>query len=72
MAGSPLSLALLLVNLVFLGVGAYILGEVAETSRERNRTQNELITTLVKDIRDCRQPARPTTFKNILYPWEDR
>jgi hypothetical protein len=72
MSGSPLALALLLVNLVFLGVGAYILGEVAENARERNKVQSELIVQLVRDIRDCRQPARPTTFKNILYPWEDR
>lgn len=62
--GSPLTLALLLVNLVFLGVGAYVLGEVAETSRERNKTQTELILTLVKDIRDCRQPKQgtPTSY----------
>jgi hypothetical protein len=74
MSGSPLALALLLVNLVFLGVGAYILGEVAENARERNKNQNELIANLVRDIRDCRQPkaGQPTAFKNILYPWEDR
>jgi hypothetical protein len=59
MSGNPLSLALLLINIAFLGFAAYILGEVAASARERNKVQNELITNLVRDIRDCRQPARP-------------
>ena len=55
MSGTPLAIALLLVNVGFLAFAGYILGEVAETSRERNMTQNQLITDLVRDIRDCRQ-----------------
>jgi hypothetical protein len=55
MKSAPLAIALLVVNIGFLGFAAYILGEVAENARERNMTQTELIANLVKDIRDCRQ-----------------
>jgi hypothetical protein len=40
---------------MFLGLAAYVLGEVASNSAERNKAQLELITKLVGDIRDCRQ-----------------
>ena len=59
MSGAPLAIALLLVNVGFLAFAGYILGEVAETSRERNMTQNQLINDLVHDIRDCKQGPRP-------------
>ena len=39
----------------FLAFAAYVLGEVASNASDRNRTQTELITKLVTDIRDCRQ-----------------
>ena len=55
MTGSPLALALLIVNIGFLGFAAYILGEVAANAQERNKSQTELISKLVTDIRDCRQ-----------------
>jgi hypothetical protein len=55
MSGAPLAIALLLVNVGFLAFAGYILGEVAETSRERNKSQIQLINDLVHDIRDCRQ-----------------
>jgi hypothetical protein len=58
MRSAPMAIALLVVNVIFLGVGAYILGEVAANSAERNRTQSELIAKLVSDIRDCRQGPR--------------
>ena len=65
MASTPLAIALLIVNVGFLGFAAYVLGEVANNSSERNRTQSELITKLVTDIRDCRQgpTAKPSDFK---------
>ena len=65
MASTPLAIALLIVNVGFLGFAAYVLGEVASNSSERNRTQSELITKLVTDIRDCRQGpgAKPSAFK---------
>lgn len=59
MKSTPLALALLVVNVGFLGFAAYILGHVASNSSERNKSQLELITSLVRDIRDCRQG--PTT-----------
>jgi hypothetical protein len=59
MRSTPVAIALLLVNCAFLGFVAYILGEVSASSRERDKVQNELITSLVKDIRDCRAPAKP-------------
>ena len=55
MGGSPLAIALLLVNLAFLGFAMYILGEVAANAAERNKAQLQLINDLVHDIRDCRQ-----------------
>jgi len=58
MTGSPLALALLIVNIGFLGFAAYILGEVAANAQERNKSQTELIGKLVTDIRDCRQTPR--------------
>jgi hypothetical protein len=54
MRSTPLAIALLIVNVIFLGVATYVLGEVAENSRERNKAQLELISTLVKD---CRVPS---------------
>jgi hypothetical protein len=55
MKSTPLAIALLLVNIGFLSFAAYVLGQVAANASERNKTQNELISTLVKDIRDCKQ-----------------
>lgn len=55
MTGSPLALALLIVNIGFLGFATYLLGQVAANAAERNKAQVELIGRLVTDIRDCRQ-----------------
>jgi hypothetical protein len=55
LTGSPLAIALLVVNALFLGFAIYILGEVAANAAERNKSQTELISRLVTDIRDCRQ-----------------
>jgi Tfp pilus assembly protein PilV len=60
MKSTPLAIALLIVNVGFLGFAAYVLGEVAANASERNKTQMELIVSLVKDIRDCRQGPKPT------------
>lgn len=57
MASSPLSIALLLVNIGFLAFAAFVLGEVASNAAERNKTQMELIGSLVKEIRDCNARA---------------
>jgi len=59
MSGSPLAIALLVVNIGFLGFCGYILGEVAANAAIRNQTQMDLIVKLVGDIRDCRQGPRP-------------
>ena len=64
MKSTPLAIALLVVNVGFLGIAAYVLGEVAVNAKERNQSQLELISRLISDIRDCRQgpplpPARP-------------
>ena len=70
MASTPLAIALLLVNVGFLGFAGYVLGEVAEGARTRNATQMELISNLVTDIRDCRQGPKPTTFIGDYPPSE--
>ena len=57
MKATPLALALLLVNVGFLAFAAFVLGEVAANAQERNKTQMELIGSLVSQIRACKQPA---------------
>jgi hypothetical protein len=58
MKSTPLAIALLVVNVGFLGFAAYVLGEVADNGSERNKAQAELVSKLVTDIRDCRQGPR--------------
>lgn len=48
---SPLALALVCVNLAFLVFAGYVLGEIAESSRDRNKAQIELIERLVKECK---------------------
>lgn len=48
---TPLAIALLLVNALFLGVAIYVLGEVAANAKERNAAQLSLISKLVADCR---------------------
>ena len=67
MQGTPLAIALLIVNVGFLGFAGYVLGEVAANAAERNKQQMDLIVKLVTDIRDCRQGPKPTNW-SIDYP----
>ena len=67
MKSVPLAIALLLGNVGFLAFAAYVLGEVATNSRERNVSQTALIEKLITDIRDCRAPRQPTGMKSLLY-----
>ena len=53
MSAQPLAIALLVVNIGFLGFAGYVLGEVAANASERNKGQMDLIAKLVGDIRDC-------------------
>lgn len=57
MQSTPLAIALLVVNVVFLGFTTYVLGEVAGNAAERNKSQLQLISDMVKDIRNCRQSS---------------
>ena len=43
MKSVPLALALLVVNVGFLGFASYVLGRVADNAGERNKAQVELI-----------------------------
>lgn len=73
MSGVPLAIALLMVNALFLGLMAYILGEVSANASERNAAQLKLINDLVHDIRDCRggvvvpRPQTGTLFKSPVF-----
>jgi hypothetical protein len=71
MSSQPLAIALLIINVGFLGFAGYVLGEVAANASERNKGQMELIAKLVGDIRDCRGGTHvspnPTSFE-ITYP----
>ena len=70
MKGTPLGIALLVVNMAFLGFVGYVLGEVAENAKVRNSSQMDLISKLVTDIRDCRQPGgqRLGALEHLLPP----
>jgi hypothetical protein len=71
MSSQPLAIALLVINIGFLGFAGYVLGEVAANASERNKGQMDLIYKLVSDIRDCRGGTHvapnPTSFE-ITYP----
>lgn len=67
MKSTPLAIALLIVNVGFLGFAGYVLGQVAANAGDRNRTQMELITSLVKDIRDCKQSPRNGTVRSMVF-----
>ncbi len=58
MKGTPMILALLLINVCFLGAVVYLMGEAVANSAARNQQQLGLIEKLVTDIRDCRQGPR--------------
>jgi hypothetical protein len=62
MSSQPLAIALLIINIGFIGFAGYVLGEVAANASERNKGQMDLIAKLVGDIRDCRSGAKPTTL----------
>jgi hypothetical protein len=64
MSSQPLAIALLIINVGFLGFAGYVLGQVASNAAERNKTQMELIAKLVGDIRDCRGGFHPTPTPN--------
>jgi hypothetical protein len=51
MKSTPLAIALLMVNVGFLIFAGYLLGEMAENSRDRNKGQLALIDTLVKECK---------------------
>jgi hypothetical protein len=68
MSAQPLAIALLVVNIGFLGFAGYVLGEVAANASERNKSQMDLIEKLVHDIRDCRQGPKPTAL-DISFPY---
>jgi hypothetical protein len=68
MKTSPLALALLVVNGLFLGLMAYVLGQVAANAAERNKGQMELIVRLAEDLRDCRGPKTNSNSLLRLYP----
>jgi hypothetical protein len=68
MKGTPLGIALLVVNMAFLAFVGYVLGEVAENAKVRNTSQMDLIGKLVSDIRDCRAgpPVRNGELDHLL------
>jgi flagellar biogenesis protein FliO len=52
MKSTPMALALLVINLAFIGFSIFVLSKVSANAAERNKSQIELISTL---IRDCGQ-----------------
>lgn len=64
---APLAIALLIVNIGFLAFATYLLGQVSANASERNKSQIELITRLVTDIRDCRQGPTRSNNRSIMF-----
>jgi hypothetical protein len=70
MSSQPLAIALLIINIGFLAFAGYVLGEVAENARERNKNQTDLIAKMVDEIRDCHvtTPKASWTFDYPVSP----
>jgi hypothetical protein len=51
MKSTPLAIALLAVNITFLGFAAFVLYQVGTNASIRDKAQSELIAVLVKDCR---------------------
>lgn len=66
MKSAPLAIALLLVNLGFIGFNGYILSAVASNANERNKTQMDLIARLANDVRECSLRPR-TSYRSPLF-----
>jgi hypothetical protein len=62
MSSQPLAIALLIVNIGFLGFAGYILGQVAANASERNKTQMDLIARLAEDLKDCHQIPKSSSI----------
>jgi hypothetical protein len=52
MKSTPLAIALLVVNVVFLAFAAYMISEISSNAQAREKTQSDLIAKLVTE---CRQ-----------------
>jgi hypothetical protein len=65
MSSQPLAIALLVINVGFLGFAGYVLGQVATNAQVRNQQQMDLIAKLVGDIRDCGRGA-PNPQRSLL------
>jgi hypothetical protein len=68
MGGSPLAIALLLVNIGFLVFAGFVLGQVASNASERNKTQADLISRLADDLKDCRVMPPPKASLDLDNP----
>ena len=56
LAAQPLSLALVCINVVFLGFGTWFIRDVISTSNAANIRRDALMASLIKD---CTTPAPP-------------
>ena len=66
MSSQPLAIALLVVNIGFLGFAGFVLGKVAANAQERNQTQMNLIGRLADDLTSCRAGPHPTSWTATL------
>jgi hypothetical protein len=63
MKSSPLALALILVNLVFIVFTTYILHELAENQRIRMAAQEKILTQLIRDCTSGRKPEEQSMLR---------
>ena len=63
MRSAPLALALILVNIIFIGFMTYVLHEIAENQRLRSAASESLLTQLV---RECVLKKDQQSFMKLL------
>jgi hypothetical protein len=68
MQSQPLAIALLVVNVMFLGFAGWVLSAVAVNAAERNKTQMELIGRLVTECRGTGPRAGPSKTPALPLP----
>ena len=58
MKAQPLALALILINLLFIGAGVWVLRDVALNARERAENESKLLAQILSDCA-VKKPAAP-------------
>ena len=64
MKGAPIVLAMVLINVAFIGLVIYLLMVIGDNARERNATQIDLIKQMMRDCAAGDKPKPSITFRS--------